>query len=65
MNQLTGKAAEYLEAGVSVVVVLLPETQTAAVYRNDALPVQLGSDEVLTLPDVLPGFSVPVKTFFE
>jgi len=65
LNKLTGKASEYLDAGVTVVVLLIPETQTAAVYRQDDLPVQLGSDEELKLPDVLPGFAVPVRAFFE
>ena len=65
LNRLTGKASEYLEAGVSVVLVLIPETQTAAIYRNDELPVRFGSDEELTLPEVLPGFAIPVRAFFE
>lgn len=65
LNQLTGKATEYLEAGASVVVVLMPETRTAVVYRNEDLPVRLGSEEELVLPDVLPGFMVQVRAFFE
>ena len=65
LNQLTGKATEYLEAGVSAVVVLMPDTQTAAVYRSEELPIRLGSDEQLTLPDVLPGFAVAVRAFFQ
>ncbi len=65
LNQLTSKATEYLEAGVSVVVVLMPDSQTAAVYRSEELPVRLGSDEQLTLPDVLPGFAVAVRAFFQ
>jgi len=65
INKLTAKAAEYLEAGVAVVVVLIPETQSAAIFRPDSLPVQLAADAELTLPDLLPGFSVPVRKFFE
>lgn len=65
LNQLTDKATEYLEAGVAVVVVLMPATQTAAVYRDEDLPVRLDRDDIMTLPDVLPGFAVPVRAFFE
>jgi len=59
------KAAEYLEAGVRVVLVLDPPTESAAVFRPDELPQRLHNGDELTLPDVLPGFSVPVRKFFE
>ena len=64
-QELAAKAPEYIGVGVAVVVIVDPETQTVAVYRNDDPPVELGSDEVLTLPDVLPGFTVPIRAFFE
>jgi Uma2 family endonuclease len=65
LKTLSDKAYEYLDAGVSVVVLLIPESETAAVFRPDTLPVQIASDAELTLPDVLPGFSVLLRKFFE
>ena len=65
VKKLSDKAYEYLEAGVAVVVLLFPETQSAAIFRGEQLPVQLGRDDELTLPDVLPGFAVRVAAFFE
>jgi Uma2 family endonuclease len=56
---------EYLEAGVRVVVLIDPDTATASVYRPDELQQIHDNGDELTLPDVLPGFSVPVKKFFE
>lgn len=60
------KTAEYHAAGVTAVVVLDPDTKIAAVYRklngDDQHQFQIGED--LTLPDVLPGFSVPVAKLF-
>jgi Uma2 family endonuclease len=64
-TQLFGKVHEYLEIGVPVVVILDPQTETASVYRADALQQILRKDETLTIPDVLPGFEVPVAQFFE
>jgi len=58
------KVVEYLEAGVRVVVVLDPATATASVYRADELQQIFDNGDTLTIPDVLPGFSVPVKQFF-
>jgi len=65
MKTLIEKAEEYLEAGVHVVVLLFPETMTAAIHRPNVAPVSLASTDLLELPDILPGFSVPVNAFFE
>ena len=60
------KVGEYLNAGVTVVVVLDPNIEMAAVHRStDDFPQRFSNGDELTLPDVLPGFSVPVKKFFE
>ena len=59
------KSGEYLNAGVRVVIVLDPETESASVHRKDELHQLAHNGDVLTIPDVLPGFSVPVKRFFE
>lgn len=62
---LTDKAGEYLRAGVMVVVVLDPAVGSVAVFRDAELPYRLSNGDELTLPDVLPGFAVPVRAFFE
>jgi Uma2 family endonuclease len=62
--QLSAKASEYLEAGVTVVVVIDPETESLAVYRENELPIRMHNGDKLTLPDVLPGFEVQVSKFF-
>ncbi|MBH8566619.1 Uma2 family endonuclease [Nostoc sp. CENA67] len=57
---------EYLGAGVTVVVVLDPALEAAAVYRQgDDFPQRWHNGDELTLPDVLPGFAVPVRRLFE
>jgi Uma2 family endonuclease len=61
------KVGEYLGAGVVAVLVFDSGTGTASVYRNDpANPQQIcHTGDTLTIPDVLPGFAVEVKKFFE
>jgi Uma2 family endonuclease len=59
------KVAEYLKAGVRIVVVLDPDPQTAHVFAGDEPPQSLASDEDLTLPGALDGFVVRVGKFFE
>lgn len=65
VTELTRKATEYIEAGVKVVVILDPDLEAAAVFRADELPQRFHNGDTLTLPDILPGFAVPVKAFFE
>lgn len=63
-SDIFGKVGEYLKAGVLVVLVLDSETGTASTYRQSGQQVFAKTD-TLTLPDVLPGFAVPVASFFE
>lgn len=65
MGAVLTKVSEYLDAGVKVVLVFDPRTESAAVYRDDELPQVRHNGDELTLPDVLPGFAVPVAKFFE
>jgi Uma2 family endonuclease len=64
-TELLGKAEEYLTAGVKVVVILDPKTETASVYRPGVNQNVFRRADTLSVPDVLPGFSVPVAKLFE
>lgn len=65
VSDMMEKATEYLQAGVTVVVIVDPLVDSVAVFREAELPFRLSNGDELTLPDVLPGFAVPVKAFFE
>ena len=62
---LLAKVALYLEAGVTAVIVVVPEDETATVYRLNEFHQTFHNGDVVELPDVLPGFAVPLKRFFE
>lgn len=64
-TDMIAKMLEYLSAGVSVVVILDPKTESASVFRPNDRQDVIEADGTLTLPDVLPGFAVPVRTLFE
>jgi Uma2 family endonuclease len=59
------KVAEYLASGVLAVVVLDDDSRTALLSTADQAPRLLGPDDELTIPEILPGFAVPVRRFFE
>ncbi len=63
-SRLDQKIAEYLDAGVRVVAVIDPEPQTIHVYNGDTPGEVLRGEQLLTFPDVLPGFSMVVADFF-
>jgi Uma2 family endonuclease len=59
------KVAEYLDVGVLTVVVIDPEKQLIHVTTPDHETETLKLGDTLTLPESLPGFSVPVREIFE
>jgi Uma2 family endonuclease len=61
---LLTKVGEYLEADVSVVCVLDEPTSRATLYTSDDPPQEIGAEETLTFPDLLPGFEMRVERFF-
>jgi len=64
-SQLLAKAAEYLDAGVTVVCILDQMSERVLVCRAEELPITLHGDDELHLPDILGEFRVPVRRFFE
>jgi Uma2 family endonuclease len=57
------KVAEYLNAGTSVVIVVDPQTQTAS-NCTSAGKSQLTINDSLEAPDLLPGWSLPLRELF-
>lgn len=64
-TEILAKVSEYLAAGVSVVVVLDPETESATVYRPDELQQVFHNGDTFRVPDLFAEWSTPVKAFFE
>ena len=62
---ILAKAAEYLAAGVSVVVILDDERRSANVISADGSTRMLADDDELAIPEILGDFHVPIQRFFE
>jgi len=58
------KINEYIAAGVTVAVLIDPDKGTVAIHRSNELPQMLNRHDVLTIPEVLPGFSLPIEQLF-
>ncbi len=63
-DQLESKLNDYLSAGVLLIWVVYPISQTVIVHRANGLLNRLQANEILDGGDVLPGFEVEVSQLF-
>jgi Uma2 family endonuclease len=61
--EIDDKVRDYLAAGVLLVWVADPDTQTVTAYRLNQLPTVYTATATLTADSVIPGFAVPVAEF--
>jgi Uma2 family endonuclease len=64
-KETNAKVAELLTAGVLVVCVLDPRTESLTVWDHEGPPRPLHKSDMLKLPTVLPGFELPIARLFE
>ncbi len=58
---LEAKIQQFIDAGTTVGILINPEDETVKVYRANQEAIVLTNDDVLTAPDVLPGWEVPIS----
>ena len=63
-SEVESKALQWLDAGSQAVVVVDPRRQSLAVYRSRSDIVILTGEEVLEIPDVVPGWTLPLQELF-
>lgn len=61
LEGLTSKIADFLALGTQVALLIDPEVQTVTVYRVGQSAVVLQNGDMLTVPDVLPGWEVSIE----
>ena len=59
------KPRDYIRAGVDLVWVIVPSTESVHIWRKDGSRAVAQKGEILSGEDALPGFSVPVASLFE
>jgi Uma2 family endonuclease len=62
-SEILTKVHEYLDAGVRLVWIVDPRTQTVHVYQPGQVE-QLSAEDTLDGGDVLPGLTLPVREIF-
>ena len=64
-QDLKHKVKQYLAAGAKAVWVFYPKTREVEVFRSNGESYVRGEHETLEDPDILPGFSLDLKSVFE
>ncbi|HEX5000059.1 MAG TPA: Uma2 family endonuclease [Terriglobia bacterium] len=65
LTEIGRKIGEYLEYGVPLIWLVDPREKTVAVYRSLTDTERVVDGATITAEPVLPGFAVPVRSFFE
>lgn len=60
-KKLRDKIQQFLSLGTQVGILVDPIAQTVEVYRLDLEALKLNNGDILTIPDLLPGFEVSVS----
>lgn len=59
------KISQFFRAGCKIALVAYPETSEIEIWRSTSLPTEtLGIEDTLTLPDLLPDWSIAVSEIF-
>jgi Uma2 family endonuclease len=61
LKPLQEKIQRFLELGTQVGVLVDPDLQTITLYRANAQPMILQTNDTLTIPDLLPGWEITVS----
>lgn len=64
-TEVRRKLREYFAVGVNVVMVVEPEEKVVSLYRSLTNVQEFTPPGVVTLPDVLPGFKMPLELLFK
>lgn len=60
-HEVDEKITDWLNAGVTVVLVINPRQRTIRIYRSSAEHIVLTENDTLNVPDVIPGWSMSVR----
>ncbi|NJL38235.1 MAG: Uma2 family endonuclease [Leptolyngbyaceae cyanobacterium RM2_2_4] len=61
VEELESKIQEFLDMGTRVGILINPDNHTVNLYRSGEAVETLGDGDILTLPDLLPGWEVAVS----
>jgi Uma2 family endonuclease len=61
IKPLETKVLKFIEFGAIVGILIDPDETTVTIYRSTGEPTVLGNGDILTLPELLPGWELPIS----
>ena len=61
IRPLVEKIEMFISLGAQVGILIDPDSKTVVIYRNSGEPTQLTDDDILTIPELFPGWELPVR----
>lgn len=61
IKPLQKKIKKYIELGAQVGILIDPDEETVTVYRLNSEPVELANDDLLTVPELFPGWEISIS----
>jgi len=58
---LKKKLKQYIEMGVQVAILIDPDEETVIIYRPTGEPIELKGDEILSIPELFPGWEISIS----
>ncbi|MEG4860736.1 Uma2 family endonuclease [Microcoleus sp. K1-B6] len=60
IKPLQKKIHNFLELGAQVGILIDPDEESVTVYRQEGEPIVLGNEDILTVPELFPGWELPI-----
>jgi len=64
IKTLEEKLKKFLELGAQIGILIDPDQTKVTVYRPTGEPLALGNEDTLTLPEILPGWELPISALW-
>jgi Uma2 family endonuclease len=61
IKSIETKVLKFIELGAVVGILIDPDEETVTIYRSIGEPTILGNGDILTIPELVPGWELPVS----
>lgn len=65
IKPLEKKILNFIELGAQVGILIDPDEETVTVYRQEGEPIVLGNEDILTVPELFPGWELLISELWQ
>ena len=64
IKSIEKKIKKFIELGAIVGIIIDPDTETVTIYRSTGEPNELNNEDILTIPELFPGWELPIVSLW-